>query len=285
MKLILVVLVFCSQYIYADFPKNDLRFPKKTSFAKSVFSNEITEFKVNQMASRFIKLWSSDIESIFKKKLIINIDWSNDRVNAHATRDKKRNLIINLLGGMVRHPEMTEDALLFILCHELGHHLGGAPKKFRGTSSKRSWSSIEGQADYFAASKCLPKVFANKDETKILERVENFRELDLESSPCKSEQCQRVILAGLAIGKVFATLRDGWSPPSLVNPSSIEVLKTNQKHPEPQCRLDTIISGVLCHRTTKFKEFDNLDPKKGACNRPNFNEEARPKCWFNSQKY
>ncbi len=281
MKSYLMVSLLFSISSFADFPQNSLRFPKRNIAFKSVFSNEITEFKANQMSKRFIESWGSIVEKEFKKKLIINIDWKNDRVNAHATRDKKKNLIINLLGGMVRHPEMTEDSLLFILCHELGHHLGGAPKKFRGRSNKRGWSSIEGQADYFAASKCLPKIFANKKETKILEKIENYRELDFDSSPCKTDQCQRIILSGLAVGKVFASLREDWSSPSIIHPSPVEVVETSQKHPDPQCRLDTIIAGALCYTKQALNPFDNDDPKPGACIRPDENISARPKCWYN----
>ncbi len=45
---------------------------------------------------------------------------------------------------------------LGVLCHEVGHRLGGPP--FKTSESERGWSSTEGQSDFYAASVCLPKI-------------------------------------------------------------------------------------------------------------------------------
>lgn len=45
----------------------------------------------------------------------------------------------------------------FMVCHELGHYLGGAPFKM-GAQYINSKISTEGQSDYWAASACLPKL-------------------------------------------------------------------------------------------------------------------------------
>src|SRR5690606_4595293 len=92
------------------------------------------------------------------KKLIINLDWADKNINAYASLDMEDNPIINITGGMLTHPEMTSDAIGLIICHELGHFYGGSPKKLRGRSTKRSWSSAEGQADYFATAHCMKKL-------------------------------------------------------------------------------------------------------------------------------
>src|SRR5690606_13527496 len=124
---------------------------------KSFSAQEIEDQKqFEEVIKRFTKIWSSKVESDYGKKLIVEHDWNNTRVNASATRDRDFNFVIKVSGAMAKQKGMDEDALLFILCHELGHHLGGAPKKKRGESDIDSWSSAEGQADYFAAKECLP---------------------------------------------------------------------------------------------------------------------------------
>lgn len=61
-----------------------------------------------------------------------------------------------ILGGMTRLPEMTEDAYAAIVCHEIGHIIGGEPRQ---TIVGANWSSAEGQSDFFSASVCLPRYF------------------------------------------------------------------------------------------------------------------------------
>jgi len=63
---------------------------------------------------------------------------------------------LTILGGTTRLPEMTEDAYAAIICHEIGHIIAGEPRQ---TISSAEWSSSEVQADFFAASVCLPRYF------------------------------------------------------------------------------------------------------------------------------
>lgn len=77
-----------------------------------------------------------------------------------------------ILGGTTRIKGMTLDAYAAIACHELGHIIGGAPHQ---TITGAEWSSSEGQADFFAASVCLPRYFKAKGElpANIAKRVES----------------------------------------------------------------------------------------------------------------
>ncbi len=61
-----------------------------------------------------------------------------------------------ILGGTTRLLEMTEDAYAAVVCHEIGHIVAGEPRQ---TITGAEWSSSEGQADFFAASVCLPRYF------------------------------------------------------------------------------------------------------------------------------
>lgn len=78
---------------------------------------------------------------------------------------------MRIFAGTTRVEGMTLDAYAALACHELGHIIGGAPYQ---TITGAEWSSSEGQADFFAASECLPKYFRDQQvsENNILGRVE-----------------------------------------------------------------------------------------------------------------
>ncbi|GAB4016268.1 MAG: hypothetical protein Fur0010_15970 [Bdellovibrio sp.] len=183
--------------------------------------------------------------------------------------------MIYILGGMIRHPEMNPDAFLLMLCHELGHHLGGAPRRFRGQTIQRSWSSAEGQADYFARAKCLPRLFKEAEFPIV-----NF---DDAMSIC-SNSTTRVgsMNAALSLTRLFATLKRGLAIPQVMKKDSFETVATIYGHSSPQCRPDTFISGALCD--LKDEDFDPFDPTIGACVRSEngFDDVvgARPRCWY-----
>ena len=86
------------------------------------------------------------------KKLKINRYWESPVVNA-SDQLLSDESVINMYGGLARHSKMTTDGLALIICHEIGHHIGGAPKYH--SRENGNWGSSEGQADYFATLKCL----------------------------------------------------------------------------------------------------------------------------------
>ena len=225
------------------FPENRLSFPvKKNKFQKSfqtLSPGGMNEISYNTVMDKFVSYWSPIVEKKMNKKLVIKREWDASRVNAFATRDDDNNPVIVINGGMARHPEMNAEALMLILCHELGHHMGGAPKMFRGSSKRRSWSSAEGQADYFATSKCLPLM--------IQEEPQFFaREIDMKNEKCHSDICEKILPAAMRVGNLFASLKSDWRYPSLDLQDNTVVSKTYYQHATPQCRLDTFISGSLC---------------------------------------
>lgn len=196
------------------------------------------EGDLKKVVERFSKIWSPEIEKSYAKKLIVEYDWNNSRSNASATRDRDLNFVIKINGALAKEEGMDEDALLFILCHELGHHLGGSPKKKRGQTDIDSWSSAEGQADYFAAKECLPKVFDEEVDDKYI-----VEDLTIEKL-CDEKICERILDTGLKVSKVFAQIKHSeW--PSLEKESSVQVTQTYLSHPDVQCRLDTIKNGAL----------------------------------------
>lgn len=156
-----------------------------------------------------------EFESIIKKEVspnhsvVVHIEAMNTRVNADISKDGEI-FVIQVMGGMVSQPEMNADTLKLLLCHEIGHLLGGPPLK-----SRNGWSSTEGQADYYSAKYCARVL--GMDENSFLDAALNLTEI-----------YARVTMA---------------PAPSLNSCDSIRVERTNYGYPTVQCRLDTLVAG------------------------------------------
>lgn len=264
------------------FPNNDLFIPSSTekAMAKNAEGGVIAE------------VIRETYNPIFKKEgkhLIINFLWNNPAVNAYATRDDNNNPIINITGGMLGHDILTQDGLALILCHEVGHFLGGSPKKLRGRSTKKSWSSAEGQADYFATAQCLKKVFKKLPAARYEDKVRksntdkndnkesNSARLSQELvSICKGPLCKRIAMASFNVASLYAAIDFFSGDLSLVYKDDYTVYQTIYNHPNPQCRLDTMIAALQCPDSENiiFKTGDEL---LGACKDASF---RRPRCWY-----
>src|SRR4051812_30887126 len=68
----------------------------------------------------------------------------------------------DISGGLATRPSVTEDVLILIGCHEIGHLMGGEPLKSPGYII-----SAEGQADYYATLKCARKYFQDEDNASL----------------------------------------------------------------------------------------------------------------------
>lgn len=222
---------------------------------------------------------------IFKSQRMnfrIESQWEDKQVNAFAgTRGSDRYIL--LYGGYARHKLMSKDAYLSVVCHEIGHHLGGFPKKNAST-----WSSSEGQADYFSTLKCMKEVLReDHDNKEIALALELPDEVKKQcrfqyQSPNDYYICLRSAKAAEEHGRVIQDLdtKGALSNASLMTPAPYIVYETNLKHPDAQCRLDTKYQGALCNVSTKIS-LDDLDEEVGTCTFNNFNILGnRPACWF-----
>lgn len=86
-------------------------------------------------------------------EIAYELSWDSASVNAQAWR-LGTNRYVRIYGGLARHPAITEYGLTLMLAHETGHHLGGPPY-----DPAMPWMSWQGQADYWAASVAMPKVW------------------------------------------------------------------------------------------------------------------------------
>jgi hypothetical protein len=213
-------------------------------------------------------------------KLSIQRNWFSDTVNAFATLSYTFRTI-DLHGGMARHPLMTEDAFALVVCHEVGHHLGGFPAQKILSSSVLS---NEGQADYFSTLKCLRRYFLRDSNQKIISNAlipESLRKNCEESFKDKEEVaiCLRSALAGLDFAKFSASLR-GTEVPKFDTPEKRTSLMTDHDYPSPQCRLDTFVMGAICPISYQ-EDISETDETSGVCHELNNHSKGmRPSCWF-----
>ncbi len=244
--------------------------------------SDITEEIFNQTLNRIEQIYAPIVGSL-NKNLSIERDWTDGTVNAYA-QQQGRIWTIHMFGGLARHSTVTQDGFALVACHEMGHHLGGLPKKriFFGSS----WAACEGQADYFGVTKCLKRYFENEDNLQIVSQMNiplYIRErCEYEfSNPNEIAKCARGAMAGLSIGRLFEDLLDLENPINFSTPDTSVVSRTNVSgYPKVQCRLDTYLQGSLCNKDPLINP-SSYTIHKGYCSRQEgYNAGARPLCWF-----
>ena len=207
--------------------------------------------------------------------------WSDGRVNASSSRSGNI-LNIFMFGGLARHESINYEAMVLATCHELGHHLGGYPKK---ASAGLTWSTAEGGSDYFASLKCMRKYFATEDNAAVLKK--KSAELDpFAVSRCQQAFagtkdrliCMRSSLGAQSMANFFASTGPGFQY-KFNTPSTYKPSVTIMSYPNDQCRLDTYFAGMLCSVSDSLN-LGNTDPKAGACYRGQHQVGFRPQCWF-----
>jgi hypothetical protein len=214
--------------------------------------------------------------------LKVSRGWTDATVNAYAQRVGSE-WKVAMFGGLARHETITADGFALVVCHEIGHHIGGAPKKVGYYSN--SWASNEGQSDYFANLKCLRRAFLNDDNKAIISKMEIPMALSEACSKAFASEEDRAIcirggMAGDSVARLFAALRNQSTPAKFDTPDRSVVSVTNDNHPATQCRMDTYFQGSLCD--VSFNEDVEQDSEvSGTCHGSlGHNSGLRPRCWF-----
>jgi hypothetical protein len=242
--------------------------------------NDMTEERFNYMIDRVSEVYTAVVAGK-GKRLVFNRKWTDDTVNASAQQSGSR-WIVNMYGGLARHETVTDDAFAMVVCHEMGHHLGGAPK-IRSWFS--TWASNEGQSDYWGAMKCFRRVFEKDDNVKIVSEMADVSPIVTsncnETYPNEAEAalCIRAAMAGKSLATLLGSLRNT-PPPQFETPDSSVVSRTDNRHPAAQCRLDTYFQGTICDKDV-LDDVSNSDPAQGTCTRSEGAEKGlRPLCWY-----
>lgn len=238
--------LFLSLSVHAmTIPENTLEIP-----VSALYQGGMTEKDFDESIAELEAIYAP-VVAAQGATLVIEKYWSSKTVNAFARRFEADEWRIMFFGGMARHKHMTRDGFSLIVCHELGHHLGGEPR-FQGDVA---WSSTEGQADYYSTIDCLQNLWARADNGPHLKDVPASLIAHCQSE-ADSDLCQRVGMAGLSAARLFSSLVWFSKLPQFETPDTSVVTTSNGGHPKAQCRLDTYLQGTL--------------------------NNARPACWYKS---
>lgn len=259
-------------------PKND----------KFIFSAK-KEKRFHQIIDRITGLFADEVRLRGSKLKVIK-DWKSKEQNAYALQTST-DWEVHVLGGYYRHKDITDEGLAEVVCHELGHHLAGAPYKMfqSGLGPSFGWASTEGQADYWGFSVCLKKYFeAYPEEVKIKDKFAKDKCDKNYDEEADRDTCYHLSNAALS----SATMLESFSSDPVTNFSQktdSRVTNINSSsHPATQCRYDTYIAGALCQvEDPNRTSVDPADFSNILCANKNQKEitytNNRPKCWFNGQ--
>lgn len=288
-------------------------FPKSSNSSSMTFKTQgpVTKSDYLKMQADFKKIYAIEIQ---EHNIVLDFPnlWDDLEINAYAHRSKGEKIFsIEIMGGIARHPLMTKDALALVICHELGHHFGGAPKKSpieitkperpgkndrlklfgigkpKKPKSIPNWSSAEGQADYYASTKCMKRYLAFSEENGSVYNISDKNQDDFVLKNChdiyKNEKeisyCFYTAYAGLQTAKIFQSLKSNVPNPKFETPAKEIVKSTIEGYPSVQCRLDSFFQGSLCDVDPMISP-SHTDAKIGYCVSSEKPVGARPKCWF-----
>lgn len=230
-------------------------------------------------------------------KLQITGDWRSETLNAGATQ-MFGNWRVQITGGLARHPDLTPDGFALIICHELGHHLGGFAFAKDNNPFAGVWAASEGQSDYFATQVCARKIWGRDAQTnasfrsKVSPVIKSKCNAVWSSAP-EQDLCYRVLAATESMITTMANLMK--KPlPQFDTPDNSTAPSTISGHPAVQCRMDTSLQGALC--PALFDEYRipgktapggpfGLEAEREAASTSctqytNYTVGLRPACWY-----
>lgn len=251
-------------------PPNDLKIP-----VNSLDARGIQEAQFNEVINTIEKIYKP-VVAAQGRVLQINRLWTDATVNANASQSGNKD-VLNMYGGLARHEAVTMDGFALVVCHELGHHLGGAPA--------RGWASIEGQADYYANLKCLRQVFADSSSNAFTSMKGSDEVAQQECAaafpaPADRAICVRAAMAGKSVARLFMALHNDPVAPGFDTPDPKVVTTMFTDHPATQCRMDTYLQGSLC-RQPVAAPLSATNAAAGTCTRSGgFTGGFRPLCWY-----
>lgn len=267
MNLLLIIFLF-SIRLFAT-PVCDLRseliYDQKSGQAFSS-PHSISERNFNSIVNALKREFTNDFRS-HGQQFLIEHNWQNNEENAFASQNGNQALI-HMLGGYAR--AMNEDAFLMVGCHEIGHHLAGAPH-YSGSNM-----STEGQSDYFATSQCMRRMLRHQDNKTFIQRHGAHYSVRFDCNrawgvdTADSYLCMRSIMAAMNL-----RLRKFPNQREMLNSKDYSVVgSTYERHPAPQCRFDTHRAGALCPMSEGSGRANCL------AGRVRENSGARPRCWY-----
>ncbi len=249
------------------------------------FASGIDESDFVSTIEKLERIYGAFVENRFQAELVFKSKWADPSTTAEAfVRTIQHEVGVKISGGLARHPLMTKDAFAGILCHELGHLIGGAPiSKVHGDIKS---DSVELQADYWSTAKCLRRYFLTEGEQNLLWLKKSDTapyilakcELAFKNNKMNVAICIRSALTSIRLIQIM----EDYAPPRISaridTPSSKIVPKTERYYTDIQCRLDTLFQGSLCNQDPDLDVKDD-DENYGFCNLVDSKIGTRPLCW------
>ena len=124
-----------------SFAEADFMPPNNLHLQDTILSSNVTEEEFNAAIELVQDIYGPMIREVHGGRLRINGRWSNNTVNANASQFFGT-WSVNMYGGLARRPEVTLDGFTMVICHEMGHHMGGY-------QFIANWAANEGQSDYY----------------------------------------------------------------------------------------------------------------------------------------
>ena len=252
-------------------PENNLFIPVDKEI------KNISELEFNSIINQIETIYAP-IVAEHGGELYVARKWKDGTVNAYAEQNGKF-WKVSMFGGLARHKSITPDGFALVICHEIGHHIGGVPRY------SYDWASNEGQSDYFATLKCLRRLWQSDNNVDLIKKMEvpDFLTMSCHKNWTHPEDralCIRGAMAGDSVAKLFSSLSRSSKPAKFDTPDPKEVFYTNDNHPGTQCRLDTYFQGALCESSSN-DEIGQKEENKGVCHAVNGQKVGlRPRCWF-----
>jgi hypothetical protein len=161
------------------------------------------------------------------------------------------------------------------VCHELGHVMAAGPINSSGSTLRDYWiktyTPTEGQADYFAAMKCIPRL---KDVLPV------YGTHPLCQDAKDPARCSLVINVGQIEIDALLKNRASGNPLPAVKIGDRSRLRlpytTYTGYQDEACRLQSWVAGALCDEDP-YRMFSPTNEDEGACVT---GKGARPRCWY-----
>ena len=177
--------------------------------------------------------------------------WDTPGYNANAGHvGSESTYEVNVYGGLLDWKASGEGALAAVICHEIGHILGGIAQS-RSEQNGDLINISEGFADYFATQVCLKKYFSESvPSTGLAGRNDRIQQL------CKNDSdptlCTQVLNAAYdnSLTLAYASQNaSGEAIPDFKFPSHEVATKgmvfSFGVYPERACRFDTMVAGYF----------------------------------------
>ncbi len=170
----------------------------------------------------------------------------------------KETAVIEMGNDIHRQSAMTADAYAAMLCHEMGHLLGGKPFSANTLKPTLVWvsstpSSSEGQSDYFSAT-CLKNMFSADKEFDVSKIAVSARIINLCAAKYLNVAdeiiCLRSVKSGFELMVYIASIYEQFGPNSNMPRPNMDLteadgVSANGMYPTLQCRFDTFVAGAL----------------------------------------